>query len=114
MKKASTGKPQRRQLKVHLYNTYRMLPTLALSRSGSWVAGLPASQPVNSGSPVAYKVKTGDNLLRYLLLKNPCVMTSYAGIIRIRLKGRSSITSSQPAFTSSPVFTSLLLYSFII
>ena len=29
-------------------------------------------------------------------VKNPCV-TSYGGIIRIRLKGRSLITSSQPA-----------------
>ena len=37
-------------------------------------------------------------------VKNPCIMTSYGGIIRIRLKGRSSITSSQPAYTSSPVF----------
>ena len=35
------------------------------------------------------------------------LMTSYGGIIRIRLKGRSSLTSSQPANTSSPVFTSL-------
>ena len=34
-------------------------------------------------------------------------MTSYGGIIRIRLKGRSSVTSSQPANTSSPV---ILLY----
>ena len=39
-------------------------------------------------------------------VKNPCVMTSYGGIIRIRLKGRSLITSSQPANTSSPVFIS--------
>ncbi len=31
-------------------------------------------------------------------------VTSYGGIIRIRLKGRSLITSSQPANTSSPVF----------
>ena len=37
-------------------------------------------------------------------VKNPRVMTSYGGIIRIRLKGRSSVTSSQPANTSSPVF----------
>ena len=37
-------------------------------------------------------------------VKNLCIMTSYGGIIRIRLKGRSSITSSQPANTSSPVF----------
>ena len=29
--------------------------------------------------------------------KNLLIMTSYGGIIRIRLKGRSSITSSQPA-----------------
>ena len=30
-------------------------------------------------------------------VKNPCDMTSYGGITRIRLKGRSLITSSQPA-----------------
>ena len=29
-------------------------------------------------------------------VKNPCVMTSYGGITRIRLKGRSLSTSSQP------------------
>ena len=37
-------------------------------------------------------------------VKNHCKMTSYGGITRIRLKGRSLITSSQPAVTSSPVF----------
>ena len=37
-------------------------------------------------------------------VKNRAEMTSYGGIIRIRLKGRSSITSSQPAITSSPVY----------
>ena len=36
-------------------------------------------------------------------VKNPCVMTSYGGIIRIRLKGRSSVTSSQPAI-QAPLF----------
>ena len=36
-------------------------------------------------------------------VKNPCVMTSYGGIIRIRLKGRSSITSSQPA-SQAPLY----------
>ena len=42
-------------------------------------------------------------------VKNPCVMTSYGGIIRIRLKGRSSVTSSQPAYTSSPVFIYIVI-----
>ena len=41
-------------------------------------------------------------------VKKPCVMTSYGGIIRIRLKGRCSVTSSQPANTSSPVFTLII------
>ena len=36
-------------------------------------------------------------------VKNPCVMTSYGGIIRIRLKGRSSVTSSQPA-SQAPLY----------
>ena len=31
------------------------------------------------------------------------MLTSYDGIIHIRLKGRSLMTSSQPADTSSPV-----------
>ena len=30
-------------------------------------------------------------------VKNPYKTTSYGGIIRIRLKGRSLVTSSQPA-----------------
>ena len=36
-------------------------------------------------------------------VKNPCVMTSYGGITRIRLKGRSLITSSQPA-SQAPLY----------
>ena len=40
-------------------------------------------------------------------VKNPRVMTSYGGIIRIRLKGRSSVTSSQPAL-QAPLY--LLAY----
>ena len=36
--------------------------------------------------------------------KKSLYMTSYGGIIRIRFKGRSLLTSSQPAYTSSPVF----------
>ena len=35
-------------------------------------------------------------------------MTSYGGIIRIRLKGRSSITSSQPA-TQAPLYLFIAL-----
>ena len=42
-------------------------------------------------------------------VKKSLNMTSYGGIIRIRLKGRSSITSSQPAYTSSPVFICALI-----
>ena len=41
-------------------------------------------------------------------VKKPCVMTSYGGIIRIRLKGRSSVTSSQPA-SQAPLY---LFYSY--
>ena len=40
-------------------------------------------------------------------VKNPYILTSYGGIIRIRLKGRSSITSSQPA-SQAPLF--LIVY----
>ena len=49
------------------------------------------------------KQKTGDNLSD-ASCKKSLNMTSYGGIIRIRLKGRSSVTSSQPVNTSSPVF----------
>ena len=35
--------------------------------------------------------------------KNPCIMTSYGGITRIRLKGRSLSTSSQPA-SQAPLY----------
>ena len=36
-------------------------------------------------------------------VKNPCIMTSYGGITRIRLKGRSLSTSSQPA-SQAPLY----------
>ena len=44
-------------------------------------------------------------------VKNPCVMTSYGGIIRIRLKGRSSVTSSQPASQAPLYLFYLLVYT---
>ena len=45
-------------------------------------------------------------------VKNPvCKMTSYGGITRIRLKGRSSITSSQPALQAPLyLFVDLIIY----
>ena len=43
-------------------------------------------------------------------VKNPRVMTSYGGIIRIRLKGRSSVTSSQPA-SQAPLYLFSVLYN---
>ena len=44
-------------------------------------------------------------------VKNPCVMTSYGGIIRIRLKGRSSVTSSQPASQAPLYLFHFLVYT---
>ena len=44
-------------------------------------------------------------------VKNPCVMTSYGGIIRIRLKGRSWITSSQPASQAPLYLFHFLVYT---
>ena len=41
--------------------------------------------------------------------KKPCVMTSYGGIIRIRLKGRSFCPSSQPGIPSSPMYFAVRL-----
>ena len=43
-------------------------------------------------------------------VKNPCVMTSYGGIIRIRLKGRSSVTSSQPVL-QAPLYLFFYYYT---
>ena len=65
----------------------------------------PSSQPVNTSSPVFQlsKQKPETPVLMPPVEKLR-TMTSYGGITRIRLKGRSWITSSQPACTSSPVF----------
>jgi hypothetical protein len=65
----------------------------------------PSSQPVNTSSPVFQlsKQKPETPVLMPPVEKLR-TMTSYGGITRIRLKGRSWMTSSQPADTSSPVF----------
>ena len=44
-------------------------------------------------------------------VKNPWVITSYGGIIRIRLKGRSSVTSSQPALQAPLYLFQVLRYT---
>ena len=49
------------------------------------------------------KDKKQENTFWASSCKKSLCMTSYDGIIRIRLKGRSSITSSQPVTTSSPL-----------
>ena len=70
---------------------------------------IPSSQPVIQAPRVFdCKIKTGDNPCGMPPVKNPCVMTSYGGIIRIRLKGRSSVTSSQPA-SQAPLYLFLVL-----
>ena len=53
---------------------------------------------------ISYKSKNRRQPFRDASCKKSLCMTSYDGIIRIRLKGRSLSTSSQPANTSSPVF----------
>ena len=68
-----------------LQYTSAMLPTPALSGSGLRVAGLPASQPfITAPRKLKCKTKTGDNLSEASCKKSLC-MTSYGGIIRIRL-----------------------------
>ena len=42
--------------------------------------------------------------------KNLLIMTSYGGIIRIRLKGRSLSTSSQPAIFKLPCFYYIMTF----
>ena len=80
-------------------------PTAALSTSGIRVEGDSFLSACQYKLPLRfqlYKIKTGDT--RWMPpVKNPCVMTSYGGITRIRLKGRSSITSSQPA-SQAPLY----------
>ena len=85
-------------------------PTAALSTSGIRVEGDSFLSACQNKLPCIFscKIKNRKHPIGMPPVKNPCVMTSYGGIIRIRLKGRSLITSSQPANTSSPVFISLI------
>ena|GEM_PF-4972401 len=83
-------------------------PPLALSKSGFGSKVAPSSQPVCK-LPVysVVKQKTGDTIWMPPV-KNRPMMTSYGGIIRIRLKGRSWMTSSQPA-TQAPLFLLIVI-----
>ncbi len=109
------------------------VPTLALSKSGSgfvcdeylrveghtFLSACPRRVTHQAPRLFDCKIKTGDTH-RMPPVKNPCIMTSYGGIIRIRFRfhqrrtpqGRSWMTSSQPADTSSPAFILLaILYT---
>ena len=91
----------------------KQFPTAALSTSGIRVEGDSFLSACQNKLPCIFscKIKTGGNPYGMPPVKNRCKMTSYGGIIRIRLKGRSWMTSSQPANTSSPVFISALSYT---
>ena len=56
----------------------------------------PSAAPLREMQSLPFKTKTGGNLSD-ASCKKSLSMTSYGGIIRIRLKGRSWMTSSQPA-----------------
>ena len=92
-------------------NRVKSFPTAALSTSGIRVEGDSFLSACQNKLPCIFscKIKTGDNPCGVPPVKNPCVMTSYGGIIRIRLKGRSLITSSQPA-SQAPLY----LFSYVI
>ena len=87
-------------------------PTAALSTSGIRVEGDSFLSACQNKLPCIFscKIKTGGNLLDASCKKSLC-MTSYGGIIRIRLKGRSLITSSQPASQAPLYLFHLLVYT---
>ena len=86
-------------------NRVKSFPTAALSTSGIRVEGDSFLSACQYKLPCIFncKIKTGDHLFGDVSCKKSLRMTSYGGITRIRLKGRSLSTSSQPANTSSPV-----------
>ena len=94
--------------------TRTKIPTLALSKSGIWVEGHTFLSACQNKLPCIFscKTKTGDTLLDASCKKSLC-MTSYGGIIRIRLKGRSWMTSSQPA-ARAPLFCLNVLYRYYV
>ena len=94
-------------------NRANAFPTAALSTSGIRVEGDSFLSACQNKLPCIFscKIKTGDNPCGVPPVKNPCVMTSYGGIIRIRLKGRSLITSSQPASQAPLYLFHLLVYT---
>ena len=94
-------------------NRVKSFPTAALSTSGIRVEGDSFLSACQNKLPCVFscKIKTGDNPCGVPPVKNPCVMTSYGGIIRIRLKGRSLVTSSQPASQAPLYLFIMLLYT---
>ena len=94
-------------------NRAKSFPTAALSTSGIRVEGDSFLSACQHKLPCIFscKTKTGDNPCGMPPVKNPCAMTSYGGIIRIRLKGRSLITSSQPASQAPLYLFHLLVYT---
>ena len=79
------------------------VPPLALSKSG--ISGRRAHLPLSlsASSPLFNYKQKQEASAGMPPVKNPCETTSYGGITRIRLKGRSSITSSQPA-SQAPLY----------
>ena len=92
-----TGILSRRNTASH--RVFSRLRALPLSPPQMWICSL-----------LSQKIKKQENTFSASSCKKSLCMTSYDGIIRIRLKGRSWITSSQPADTSSPDFIRSFLY----
>ena len=74
----------------------------ASHRKISRLRALPLSPPHMWFSLLSQKIKKQENTFWASSCKKSLCMTSYDGIIRIRFKGRSLITSSQPA-TQAPL-----------
>ena len=65
----------------------KAFPTAALSTSGYGSKVIPSSQPVKTSSPAFFVVKIKQEQPSAVApVKNPCMMTSYGGSIRIRLR----------------------------
>ena len=67
-----------------------------------------SAAPLREMRSLPFQTKTGDNLSD-ASCKKSLNMTSYGGIIRIRLKGRSLMTSSQPAH-ELPCFVGTIIH----
>ena len=92
--------------------TYKSIPYVGIIQIRLWVEGRTfLSARIRAPRLWNCKIKTGDTFPDASCKKSHCKMTSYGGITRIRLKGRSSSTSSQPAIQAPLyLFVEVIIY----